>query len=167
MDIFGSLFGLICLAPFFFLIACLIKLTSRGPVFYNPLRAGLGGKPFHLYKFRTMIDGADSLREKLIVYNERSGPVFKMTNDPRVTSIGNFLRMWSLDELPQLINVLKGDMSLVGPRPLDIVEEKSMNDWHRIRRTVKPGMTCLWQISDRKNPDFDEWVRLDGIVNFL
>ena len=161
MDLFGALIGLVLLSPIFLVIALLIKCTSSGPVFYKQLRTGLGGEPFFVYKFRTMIPDAESKRDELIIYNERSGPVFKMVDDPRITKVGKFLRRWSLDELPQLINVIKGEMSLVGPRPLYVIEEELMSQWHRIRRTVKPGITCLWQISDRKNPDFDDWVRLD------
>lgn len=161
MDILGSFFGLLLLSPLLLIIALLIKLTSNGSIFYKQLRGGLGGKPFFIYKFRTMIVGAESKRNELLAYNERSGPAFKMTNDPRVTKFGNFLRKWSLDELPQLMNVLKGDMSLVGPRPLYIVEEHAMSQWHRIRRTVKPGITCLWQIKKRDESDFDNWIRLD------
>ena len=161
MDKTGSIFGLLILSPVFIIIAILIKVSSPGPVFFKQLRTGWGGKPFYAYKFRTMVQGAELMRDELLPFNERGGPVFKMTDDPRITRIGTFLRRSSIDELPQLINVLKGEISLVGPRPLYIAEENAMSQWHRIRRTVKPGITCLWQIYKRDGSDFDEWIRYD------
>ncbi len=161
VDLLGSFFGLLILSPVFLVISLAVKVNSSGPVFFKQLRGGIGGEPFYLYKFRTMVDNAESMRDNLLAFNERSGPVFKMTADPRITGVGKILRKWSLDELPQLINVFRGDMSLVGPRPLPIPEEKAMNQWHRIRRMVKPGITCLWQISDRNEMEFDDWIRLD------
>ncbi len=161
LDVTGSVLGLILISPFFLLIIVLIKITSRGQVFFKQERAGLGGKPFLIYKFRTMIQGAENKKQELMAFNERTGPVFKMANDPRVTLTGKYLRKWSLDELPQFINVLKGDMSLVGPRPLPVMEDKGFEQWHTVRRHIKPGITCLWQISARHESSFDDWVRLD------
>lgn len=161
MDKTGSILGLLIFSPVFIIVAILVKTSSKGPVFFRQLRTGWGGKPFYAYKFRTMIQGAEFMRDDLLEFNERGGPVFKMTHDPRITRIGRFLRKSSIDELPQLINVLKGEMSLVGPRPLYIVEENAMTQWQRIRRTVKPGITCLWQVYKRDGSDFDDWVRYD------
>ncbi|HEX4646063.1 MAG TPA: sugar transferase [Verrucomicrobiae bacterium] len=145
------------------LIALAIKLTSRGPVLFRQRRAGLNGEPFTIYKFRTMETNAEQRQHELAARNEMSGPVFKITNDPRITRVGRFLRKFSLDELPQIFNVLRGEMSLVGPRPLPVDEVKRFDDVaHRRRLSVRPGLTCLWQISGRNNVcDFDEWVRLD------
>lgn len=162
MDVSLSLCALLALFPLMSGIALAVKLTSSGPVFFRQIRGGLGGKPFYMMKFRSMEVGAEAKRDALLAFNERAGPAFKMTNDPRVTRLGAFLRKWSLDELPQLINVLKGDMSLVGPRPLYISEEKAMDQWHTMRRSVKPGITCLWQITSRDEADFDNWMRLDA-----
>ena len=130
---------------------------------FRQQRSGINGRPFTLYKFRTMVTNAEQLKHELAAMNEMNGPVFKVSNDPRVTPIGKFLRKYSLDELPQLFNVLRGEMSLVGPRPLPVDEVKRFNDLaHRRRLSVKPGLTCLWQISGRNNvSDFKEWVRLD------
>ncbi len=161
LDIFGALFCLILLSPLFLIIAAAVKLTSSGQVLFKQERAGLAGKPFMIYKFRSMRQGAEEMRRELIAFNERTGPVFKMKNDPRITPLGKYLRKWSLDELPQLINVLKGDMSLVGPRPLPVMEDKGFNQWHTVRRHIKPGITCLWQISARHENNFDDWIRLD------
>jgi exopolysaccharide biosynthesis polyprenyl glycosylphosphotransferase len=144
-------------------IAIMIKLNSRGPVFFKQQRSGQNGRPFRLYKFRTMTTNAEQYQHELERMNEMSGPVFKVTNDPRVTGVGKFLRKYSLDELPQLWNVFLGDMSLVGPRPLPVDEVKRFSDLaHRRRLSVKPGLTCLWQISGRNQiSDFKDWVRLD------
>ena len=163
MDFFGAFVALILFSWLFALIALVIKLSSPGPVFFSQQRSGLNGAPFTLYKFRTMITNAEQFKHELEVMNEMSGPVFKVTNDPRVTPIGKFLRKWSLDELPQLWNVLRGEMSLVGPRPLPVDEVRRFNDFaHRRRLSVKPGLTCLWQVSGRNQiSDFKEWVRLD------
>jgi exopolysaccharide biosynthesis polyprenyl glycosylphosphotransferase len=165
MDFFGALLLLILLIviPVIPLIALAIKLTSPGPVFFRQQRSGLNGTPFTIYKFRTMATNAEQFQHELAAMNEMSGPVFKVTNDPRVTSVGKFLRKYSLDELPQLFNVLRGEMSLVGPRPLPVDEVKRFENLaHRRRLSVKPGLTCLWQISGRNSiSDFREWVRLD------
>ncbi|HTV43072.1 MAG TPA: sugar transferase [Candidatus Sulfotelmatobacter sp.] len=164
LDFVGSfilltVFGII----FFPLIAIAIKVSSRGPVFFKQQRSGQNGRPFTLYKFRTMVTNAEQYKHELEAMNEMRGPVFKLTNDPRVTRVGRFLRKFSLDELPQLWNVLRGDMSLVGPRPLPVDEVKRFSDLaHRRRLSVKPGLTCLWQICGRNQIiDFKEWVRLD------
>jgi exopolysaccharide biosynthesis polyprenyl glycosylphosphotransferase len=163
-DFFGAAIALVIAIPFLFLpIALVIKLTSPGPVFFKQKRSGLNGRPFTLYKFRTMVTNAEQFQQELAAMNEMSGPVFKVTNDPRITPIGRWLRRSSLDELPQLYNVLRGEMSLVGPRPLPVDEVKRFNDLaHRRRLSVRPGLTCLWQISGRNNvKDFKDWVRLD------
>jgi exopolysaccharide biosynthesis polyprenyl glycosylphosphotransferase len=163
MDLVGSFLALAISWPLFVLIALLIKLTSPGPVFFRQQRSGINGRPFTIYKFRTMVTNAEQLKHELAAMNEMSGPVFKVTNDPRITPIGKVLRKISFDELPQLFNVLRGEMSLVGPRPLPVDEVKRFYDLaHRRRLSVKPGITCLWQISGRNNvSDFKEWVRLD------
>jgi exopolysaccharide biosynthesis polyprenyl glycosylphosphotransferase len=163
MDLLGAFILLMVLSPLFLLIAMAIKLTSPGPVFFNQQRSGQNGAPFTLYKFRTMISNAEQFKHELEAMNEMSGPVFKVTNDPRITRMGKWLRRYSLDELPQLFNVLRGEMSLVGPRPLPVDEVKRFSDLaHRRRLSVKPGLTCLWQISGRNQiTDFKDWVRLD------
>jgi exopolysaccharide biosynthesis polyprenyl glycosylphosphotransferase len=155
--------GLILLSPLFLVLAVIIKGTSKGPVLFRQQRCGLNGRPFMMLKFRSMVLDAEAQKEGLASQNEMSGPVFKLTNDPRVTPIGRLMRKWSVDELPQLINVLLGDMSIVGPRPLPVDEVKRFDDLaHRRRLSVKPGLTCLWQISGRNNiTDFRDWVRLD------
>ncbi len=163
MDLVGAFILLTVLLPLFLLIAIAIKLTSPGPVFFQQQRSGQNGAPFTLYKFRTMISNAEQLKHELEAMNEMSGPVFKVTNDPRITRMGKWLRRYSLDELPQLFNVLRGEMSLVGPRPLPVDEVRRFSDLaHRRRLSVKPGITCLWQISGRNQiKDFRDWVRLD------
>ncbi|HEV2435123.1 MAG TPA: sugar transferase [Verrucomicrobiae bacterium] len=163
MDLVGAFILLLMLSPLFLLIAIAIKLTSPGPVFFQQQRSGQNGAPFTLYKFRTMITNAEQLKHELEAMNEMSGPVFKVTNDPRITRMGKWLRRYSFDELPQLFNVLRGEMSLVGPRPLPVDEVRRFSDLaHRRRLSVKPGITCLWQISGRNQiKDFKDWVRLD------
>jgi exopolysaccharide biosynthesis polyprenyl glycosylphosphotransferase len=164
LDFVGSFLLLVVLGPLVMLpMALLVRLTSKGPVLFRQQRAGLNGQPFTMLKFRTMVSNAEQLKQELAALNEMSGPVFKVTNDPRITPIGRFLRKWSIDELPQLINVLRGEMSLVGPRPLPVDEVRRFDDpAHRRRLSVKPGLTCLWQISGRNQvSDFKEWVRLD------
>lgn len=163
MDFVGSLLALIPFSMVMIPVAIAIKLTSPGPVFFRQQRAGLNGKPFTMLKFRTMVTNAEQLKQELAVLNEMTGPVFKVTNDPRVTPIGKWLRKMSIDEFPQLINVLLGEMSLVGPRPLPLDEVARFDDMaHRRRLSVKPGLTCTWQVSGRnKVSDFREWVRLD------
>lgn len=161
IDILVSFLGLLLLAPLLAAISLAIKLTSEGPVFFKQERVGLHGRTFWLYKFRTMVDKAEQLKESLQHLNEMSGPVFKVKNDPRVTAAGRFLRKTSLDELPQMINVLKGEMSLVGPRPPLPAEVRQYQNQFRRRLSVRPGITCLWQISGRNTVDFDQWMALD------
>ena len=163
IDIFGAIVLLIVFAIPMLIAAVAIKLSSKGPMLFHQKRSGLNGKPFVMYKFRTMVVNAEQMKQDLAARNEMSGPVFKVTNDPRVTPIGRILRKTSLDEFPQLYNVLRLEMSLVGPRPLPVDEVKRFNEVsHRRRLSVKPGLTCLWQISGRNEiKDFDEWVRLD------
>jgi len=147
--------------PLWLLIAAAIKLDSRGPVFYQDRRVGLGEREFEMIKFRTMLSGADRLQDKLETRNEASGPLFKIRDDPRVTRVGALLRRFSLDEVPQALNVLRGEMSLVGPRPLPIRDYEKLQPWHRKRYNVLPGITGLWQISGRSELTFDDLVRLD------
>jgi len=163
MDRVGALVLVLFLSPLLLFCAVAIRLGSRGPVLFCQRRSGLNGEPFIMYKFRSMVTDAEQRKHEFAALNEMSGPVFKLTNDPRVTPVGRWLRRSSLDELPQLFNVLKGDMSLVGPRPLPVEEVKKFGDFaHRRRLSVKPGLTCLWQVSGRNNiNDFGEWVKLD------
>jgi lipopolysaccharide/colanic/teichoic acid biosynthesis glycosyltransferase len=142
-------------------IALVIKFSDSGPIFFKQKRAGLGGKPFTIYKFRTMVVGAESQKSALQQHNEQDGPAFKIKHDPRITRVGRFLRETSLDEVPQLWNVVKGDMSLVGPRPLPIDESDRCATWHRRRLDVTPGLTCTWQIKGRSTVSFVEWIRMD------
>jgi exopolysaccharide biosynthesis polyprenyl glycosylphosphotransferase len=163
MDRVGAFLGLILLSPLLLLVAAGVKLTSPGPVIFRQRRAGRHGRPFTMYKFRSMRRGAEMEQEELQAYNQMSGPVFKVENDPRITPFGRWLRKTSLDELPQLFNVLLGQMSLVGPRPLPLYEVDNFElTAHRRRLSMKPGLTCLWQISGRNEVrDFHEWVELD------
>ena len=148
--------------PFFLIVALLIKIDSKGPIFFKQRRSGLRGKVFNLYKFRTMVDGADKMKSELVEQNEMSGPVFKMTNDPRITRIGKYLRKVGVDEFPQFINVLRGDMSIIGPRPPIPSEVEKYERWQMRRLSMRPGITCLWQVSrERNSVTFDEWMRLD------
>jgi exopolysaccharide biosynthesis polyprenyl glycosylphosphotransferase len=161
IDIIGALAGLLVFAPAFALVAVAIKLDSRGPVFFAQERVGLNRRRFRAYKFRTMIEGAEMKQEELEPLNEAQGPVFKIENDPRITRLGRWLRQLSIDELPQLFNVLQGNMSLVGPRPLPVRDVKRIDvRWHKRRFSVRPGITCLWQVNGRE-PQFDEWIRSD------
>lgn len=161
-DIMISGLGLVLLSPVFLITAISIKLTSKGPVFFRQQkRAGLNGRKFVLYKFRSMREGAHLKRSELEGLNEMSGPVFKIKNDPRITPLGRFLRRFSIDELPQLFNVFIGQMSLVGPRALPVYEVAKFEPWQRRRLSMRPGITCLWQISGRNKIDFEEWMRLD------
>ena len=162
IDFCGSTVLLLALAPILAVVALLIKLDSPGPVFFTQQRVGLNRRRFTLFKFRTMTAGADQQQPLLESLNEAAGPVFKIKNDPRITRIGRFLRRYSIDELPQLFNVFKGEMSLVGPRPLPVRDiERIDARWHKRRLSVKPGVTCLWQVNGRSNVNFSEWVRLD------
>ena len=162
LDFSLSLALLIFLAPVLLAIAILIKVSSPGPVFFVQERVGINKRRFRMYKFRTMIPAAEEKLAELEDLNEMSGPVFKIKDDPRITRVGKLLRSWSLDELPQLINVLKGDMGLVGPRPLPVRDYNGFDqDWQRRRFSVRPGLTCLWQISGRCNLPFERWMELD------
>ncbi|NWF57688.1 MAG: sugar transferase [Syntrophaceae bacterium] len=160
-DFLGGLVLIILLAPFLFIIALLIRIDSPGPSLYRQPRYGLNGRKFTCYKFRSMHLGSDEKRKELIDFNLTNGPAFKMKNDPRVTRVGKYLRKASLDELPQLLNVLKGDMSFVGPRPLLLEEVEKLEGWQRRRLSMKPGITGLWQVSGRNQIDFNEWMKLD------
>lgn len=162
LDIVGSGALLVALTPLLVVTAILIRATSQGPVFFQQERIGINKRRFHIWKFRTMILGAESLISDLEAQNEASGPVFKIKNDPRVTRIGKWLRRTSIDELPQLFNVLKGEMSLVGPRPLPVRDFKGFSeDWQRRRFSVRPGITCLWQVQGRSSIGFEKWMELD------
>ena len=162
IDIIGATLGLIVLGPLVMLPAAIIlKLTSPGPVLFKQKRSGQHGRLFTMYKFRSMITNAEMLQVELEVFNEMGGPAFKMEDDPRVTPFGRFLRKSSIDELPQLWNVLVGDMSLVGPRPPIPSEVQHYDPWHRRRLSMKPGLTCIWQISGRNRIDFEQWMQLD------
>ena len=161
LDVGVSVLLLTLATPIIVLAAIAIKLSSPGSVLFKQERIGLNGRIFTLYKFRTMIENASQRREEVNHLNQMSGPVFKAAADPRVTTVGRILRKFSLDELPQLWNVLRGDMSLVGPRPPIPEEVRSYHRWHRRRLSMKPGLTCLWQISGRNNVDFDRWMKLD------
>ena len=163
MDYVGALLGVTLGAPLFIFTALLIKFTSPGPVLFRQMRSGLNGSPFTIYKFRTMVTNAEQLRHELEAMNEMRGPVFKISGDPRITPVGKWLRRFSVDELPQLFNILRGEMSLVGPRPLPVDEVRRFHDLsHRRRLSVRPGLTCLWQVSGRNEiTDFRDWVRLD------
>jgi len=165
-DIVLSALLLIILSPVLLITAVLIKITSPGPVFFIQERVGQQKRLFKIYKFRTMSTDAESRQAELEKLNEAAGPVFKIKSDPRITPIGKFLRKTSIDELPQLINVLIGDMSLVGPRPLPVRDYRGFDvDWHRRRFSVRPGITCLWQVSGRSNITFDKWMELD--MNYI
>jgi exopolysaccharide biosynthesis polyprenyl glycosylphosphotransferase len=162
IDIAGAVSGLIVLSPVFLLCAVVVKCTSEGPVFFSQLRYGHNRRQFRMYKFRTMVRDAEQRQAALEALNEAQGPVFKIRADPRVTRWGRVMRRLSLDELPQLFNVLKGEMSLVGPRPLPMRDVLKFDAaWLMRRFSVKPGLTCLWQVNGRSDTDFDRWVRLD------
>ena len=161
IDIVGSIVGLVLLSPILLIVAIAIKLESKGPIIFSQKRIGLKGKEFKMYKLRSMVEDAEKLKKDLMKSNEMSGPMFKMKDDPRVTRVGKFIRKTSIDELPQLVNVLKGDMSLVGPRPSLPKEVKKFKPWMKKRLEVKPGLTCFWQVSGRNNIDFEDWMKLD------
>ena len=160
IDVVASCLGLMMLAPLLTLVAAAIKLTSKGPVLFRQLRSGLGGVPFVIYKFRTMCADAKARKAELLDQNEQAGPAFKVENDPRTTIIGGYLRRTCLDELPQLWNVLRGEMTLVGPRPLPCDEACQCDSWQQRRLDMVPGLTCFWQV-DGSRDDFAEWMRMD------
>lgn len=160
-DIILSLLGIIMISPILMIVALFIKFDSKGPVFIHQKRIGKNGAPFHMHKFRSMVNNAEELKEQLEKYNEADGPAFKMKNDPRITRVGRFIRKFSIDELPQLFNVLKGEMSLIGPRPPLPNEVEQYSDFQWRRLDIRPGITGLWQVSGRSDINFDEWVKLD------
>ena len=161
MDVFISLLALIFLFPVMLILMILIKLDSKGPILFYQDRVGKNGKIFKMYKFRSMVTNAEDLLNELRNKNEMTGPMFKIKHDPRVTKIGKFMRKTSLDELPQLINVLKGDMSLVGPRPNLPREVKEFDKWMLDKLVVRPGLTCFWQVKGRNSIGFVQWMNLD------
>jgi exopolysaccharide biosynthesis polyprenyl glycosylphosphotransferase len=162
IDFTVSLMMLVILSPLMLAAALLISVSSPGAVIFSQERLGLNKRRFRLFKFRTMVPDAEKRQADLEKLNEASGPVFKITDDPRITPLGKFLRKTSIDELPQLFNVLKGDMSLVGPRPLPVRDYEGFHhDWHRRRFSVKPGITCFWQIRGRSSIPFEQWMELD------
>lgn len=160
-DIFLSGIALICLSPVFLITAIAIKLEDGGPVLYVQTRAGKNLKLFNIYKFRSMYVNADEKFEEMLKDNEQTGHAFKIKNDPRITKVGKFIRKVSIDELPQLINIIKGDMSIVGPRPILPFQMEECNNYEKQRLVVRPGLTCYWQISGRANIKWEEWVELD------
>jgi len=161
IDIICSLAALVLLAPLFLVAGIVVKLTSHGPIFYSQQRDGHGGWRFNIYKFRTMTVDADAIKSQLLELSEQDGPAFKLKNDPRVTPVGRILRRTCIDELPQLFNVLKGDMTLVGPRPMCSKEATHCSQWQRRRLDVTPGLTCIWQIQTGPKPAFIDWMRMD------
>ncbi|MCC6785752.1 MAG: sugar transferase [Planctomycetes bacterium] len=161
IDIAGAGLGLVLLAPVLLGIALAVRLDSRGPVLFRQRRVGRGGRIFHMLKFRSMVVDAEAQKARLAAQNEASGPVFKMKHDPRITRVGRVLRKWSLDELPQLWNVVVGDMSLVGPRPPTPDEVRHYRPWQRRRLELTGGLTCFWQTSGRSDVSFEDWVRMD------
>lgn len=161
MDRLGAVVGMILSAPILLLSTIAIKIDSRGPIFYRQKRTGKNGKVFDMFKLRTMVNDADEAKNKLMHLNEMTGPVFKISEDPRVTKVGKFLRKYSIDEIPQFWNVLKGDMSLIGPRPPLPTEVEKFEPWQHRKLSVKPGLSCLWQINGRNNVDFEHWMKLD------
>ena len=156
-----ALIGIVLLSPFMLFLSFLVKLTSKGPVLFKQKRSGLNGKRLTMLKFRTMVENADQMKELLLEKNEMDGPAFKITDDPRLTKVGRFLRKSSLDELPQLFNVLRGDMALVGPRPPLPKEVSQYYPWQRRKLSMKPGLTCLWQVNGRNNVNFEKWMKMD------
>ncbi|MDK0912629.1 sugar transferase [Clostridium perfringens] len=162
IDILGSGFGLIILSPILLIVAIAIKIEDhKGSILFSQKRVGQYGKEFNMYKFRSMVSNAEELKAKLMEQNEMSGPMFKMKHDPRITKVGKFIRKTSIDELPQLINILKGEMSLVGPRPSLPKEVDKFEPWMLERLEVKPGLTCYWQVMGRNDIDFEDWMKLD------
>lgn len=161
IDLIFSILGIILLSPIMLITAIAIKIESKGPVIFSQIRVGKDGKHFKMYKFRSMVQNAEELKEKLLSQNEMSGPMFKMKEDPRITKVGKFIRKTSIDELPQLFNVIKGDMSLVGPRPNLPKEVAQFSEYHKLKLKAKPGLTCYWQVMGRSSIGFEEWMELD------
>jgi exopolysaccharide biosynthesis polyprenyl glycosylphosphotransferase len=161
IDILASSAAIVLLSPLLLIVALLVKLTSRGPILFRQVRAGQHGRTFHMLKFRSMVVNAEELKSRLLSQNEQAGPVFKMKHDPRITLVGRYIRKFSIDELPQLINVLRGEMSLVGPRPPLPSEVARYEAWQRRRLSVRPGLTCVWQVSGRNRISFEDWMYLD------
>lgn len=165
LDVVLSEIALICLSPIFLITAIAVKSEDGGPVFFSQLRAGKDMKPFKMYKFRSMYVKADEKLAEMMKDNEQTGHAFKIKSDPRITKVGKVIRKYSIDELPQLVNIIKGDMSIVGPRPLLTFQMEECNTYERQRLLVKPGLTCYWQVSGRANIKWDEWVELD--LNYI
>jgi len=161
VDIICSLIGLIVLMPILVIVAILIRIESKGSIFFAQDRVGKDGIVFKMYKFRSMVINAEELKEKLANENERTGPMFKIKNDPRITKVGRIIRKTSIDELPQLINILKGEMSIVGPRPSLVNEVNEFEEWMLERLSIKPGLTCYWQVGGRNDIEFNQWMKLD------
>lgn len=161
IDIIASLTGIILMLPVMLITAIIIKLDSKGHIIFSQERVGFNGKLFNMYKFRSMVSNAEELKEALMEKNEMSGPMFKIKRDPRVTKVGRFIRKTSIDELPQLFNILKGDMSLVGPRPNLPKEVSKFSDYQKLKLLAKPGLTCYWQVMGRSSIGFEEWMELD------
>lgn len=160
-DIVCSFMALILLSPVFLITAAAIWLEDRGPVFYVQERNGINGRVFRMYKFRSMCRDAEKIHKQLLEKNELDGPAFKLKDDPRVTKVGRFIRRTSIDELPQLVNIIKGEMSIVGPRPLPTYETEQCTDYQKQRLLVKPGLTCYWQICGRSDVPFEDWIEMD------
>lgn len=161
IDILASLLGILCLSPLMIIVSVLIKIDSKGLIIFSQERVGKNGQIFKMYKFRSMVANAEEMLDRLKDKNEMSGPMFKIKEDPRITKIGKIIRKTSIDELPQLFNVLKGDMSLVGPRPNLPNEVAEFSPYHRKKLLVKPGLTCYWQVMGRNEIGFEEWMELD------
>jgi lipopolysaccharide/colanic/teichoic acid biosynthesis glycosyltransferase len=153
--------GIILLSPVILITAIAIKIESKGPIMFSQTRVGKDGSHFKMYKFRSIVNNAEELKEKLLSQNEMSGPMFKMKEDPRITKVGKFIKKTSIDELPQLFNVIKGDMSLVGPRPNLPKEVAQFSEYHKLKLKAKPGLTCYWQVMGRNSIGFEEWMELD------
>ncbi len=161
LDILLSMIALVVLSPVFLITALAIWLEDGEPFIFSQIRSGINGTEFEMYKFRSMVKNAPELHKELLKHNELDGPAFKMKDDPRITKVGKFIRRTSIDELPQLVNIIKGDMSIVGPRPLPVYEQEQCNEYQNQRLLVKPGLTCYWQVMGRNGIDFDDWIELD------
>ncbi len=160
-DIVLSLIALIVLSPIFLITAILIKSEDHGPCIFKQERSGLNGAVFYMYKFRSMCIDAPAMHQEMLALNELDGPAFKMKDDPRITKVGKFIRRTSIDELPQLVNIIRGDMSIVGPRPLPVYEEEQCTPYQNQRLLMKPGLTCYWQVNGRNDIGFEEWIEMD------